>query len=355
MNLTNIEVGRTYKYKELCEALEDKQTTGTNPRKAQLKEWGVYFRWSNPTSHKFLIEEIYKVPIEKEDGRRNNGGARKNSGSKSKFTEEFNYILNYYISHEYNRNQHELNKPYWHVAYFTSGQIAKEFGLCRVTMYEPHDDEIVDKEVFSKIASRVHSKQRYWIIDKLKRMEGRCKKKKKRETDKTVLLVDGLMAYRYEKDDHPDYRDDLLKDYNKYKKEYMDKNHFRTDHDIISAGKWQEMSEEVSSHFKHLGYVRVKKCHKLFFNPKEKELYDYSLVLEYKKHYNDEIIQDMYDYFLNKILSRLKRFPEENEDYQIELMQAAQEGCSVNYRFTKEKEELLMKPYVYVFDNYVRI
>ena len=66
-------VGRIYTYKELCQLFEEDEKT-SDSRAAQKKEWARYFRWSNPTSRKYQIEEIYEVPREKQDGRKNNGG-----------------------------------------------------------------------------------------------------------------------------------------------------------------------------------------------------------------------------------------------------------------------------------------
>ena len=66
-------IGKIYTYKELCQLFEEDEKT-SDSRVAQKKEWARYFRWSNPTSRKYQIEEIYEVPREKQDGRKNNGG-----------------------------------------------------------------------------------------------------------------------------------------------------------------------------------------------------------------------------------------------------------------------------------------
>lgn len=342
--------GETYKYKELCEIFNTKPTDG-NSRNAQFKEWKRYIDWTKPTSQKYLITEVYDTPKEKEDGRKNNGGAREGAGSKGKLHKEFDYLLNYFISYEYNKNKHYLNKPQWHISYFTKDRISRFFGLYN-NLTKAKYDEDVNLEVYYKIADKIREKQRGWIIDKLKRMEERNKEHKKRDTDKFVLLVDGIMAYKSKKNrKNPDYRDDLLEDYNKYKEEYMERNHFKTDRDIIQAGKWEEMSNEVSSYFIELGYELVVKCHKLFFNPKEKQTYDYNIVKEYKHHYNDEIIKELYKYFFNEEKKYFEKHPDEDEDYQIALMQA-QPDESVDYKINEEK---IMQPYVYILDSYIRI
>lgn len=71
-NIEQLE-NRIYSYRELCEVLGE-SIKSSDSKIAQLKEWARFFRWSNPTTHKYLIEEVYAVPKEKEDGRRKNGG-----------------------------------------------------------------------------------------------------------------------------------------------------------------------------------------------------------------------------------------------------------------------------------------
>lgn len=74
MNLEKIEVGMIVKnYKEMCELLGEK-TKGGDSKKAQLKEWNRYFRYSKD-GNKFIIEEIYE---EVKDKNNNHGGSRYN-------------------------------------------------------------------------------------------------------------------------------------------------------------------------------------------------------------------------------------------------------------------------------------
>lgn len=51
-----------------------RKTKTRTSKQAQLKEWARFFKWSNPTTQTYLVEEIYKSPKEKIDGHRNNGG-----------------------------------------------------------------------------------------------------------------------------------------------------------------------------------------------------------------------------------------------------------------------------------------
>ena len=330
-----IKEGNTYKYKDLCEIFNEAPAVG-NSKIRQLKDWQRFINWIKPTIQQYLITEIYYIPNKKTDGRKTNGN--KNFG-KGKLNTEFDYIFDYFMAHEYTANEYRLNKPKWEETYFTKKRISIFFGLYNKNFGKARYDEYINYNIYLDIANKIREKQRSWIFDKIKRKENNSDK---------IKLTYGIMAYKHKGDKQPDYKDELLEEYNKYKQEYMDNNNFKLDEDIINAGKWNEMTDNISSHID--GYEQVIKCHKLEFKKEDIE-YDYNLVKEYKKHFNDTIIKDIYDYFLNKI----KNNPETNEDYQIELMRAAQEDCSVNYVFNKEKEKFLMQPYVYILDTYVRI
>lgn len=76
----NLEL-KEYGYKEVCDILNEKRTSGKS-RQYQLKRWKRFFSWENTTSRKYNIIEIYDAPKEKEDKRKNNGGARNGAGRK---------------------------------------------------------------------------------------------------------------------------------------------------------------------------------------------------------------------------------------------------------------------------------
>lgn len=85
---------KIYTYKELCALFGEEEKSG-NSKKAQLKEWERYFKWTNITSQKYSVEEIYKKPLPKQDGRKSNGG-----NSTSKFIALDDVIMEYYSKHE---------------------------------------------------------------------------------------------------------------------------------------------------------------------------------------------------------------------------------------------------------------
>ena len=64
MNVKNIKVGKTYKYKELCDLLGVKCETATNKRVELLEEFERYFDFERPDKRHFLIKKIYDNPLQ---------------------------------------------------------------------------------------------------------------------------------------------------------------------------------------------------------------------------------------------------------------------------------------------------
>lgn len=73
MNLNNIELEKKYKWKQLCNTLEIKVTEG-NSRKKDIKKLESLCDFTKEGQW-FTIHEIYDIPKEIEDGRKDNGGA----------------------------------------------------------------------------------------------------------------------------------------------------------------------------------------------------------------------------------------------------------------------------------------
>ena len=63
MNIENIKVGETYKYKELCELLGVICETATNRKVMLLEEFERYFEFERPDKYRFLIKKIYDNPL----------------------------------------------------------------------------------------------------------------------------------------------------------------------------------------------------------------------------------------------------------------------------------------------------
>lgn len=94
MNIENLKeyIKTTIKisnYRRLCEVLELDITSG-EAKISQLKEMNRYFR-HHKEGNKFIIDEIYELPKDKIDGRKNNIGKGNNKG---KFKECKNFLVN---------------------------------------------------------------------------------------------------------------------------------------------------------------------------------------------------------------------------------------------------------------------
>ena len=358
-----LRVGETYKYKELCEILKDEPRTGTNSRKSQFKEWNRYFRWSNPTTQKFLIEEIYDTPKEKVDGRKNNGGKREGAGKPPKLQEEFNCLFNYFLKCEYNKNQYLRNNSHWNTSYFNLHDLEEFFGLSN-NFYSAKNDDLVNMVAYLNIAEMIDRRARSWLINKIKRRE--------ENTENEIVFTEGIIAYRRWGDKVGDYKDEYLQEWKKHQLEYFDKTGLKNAGAVMYANKWKNMLEYISSFFKNDGYELVKKYKKIIFNPTKLHNYNYDECERCKQKINDTIVKELYDYFLNKeynkyiknqteIKDEMEGFIEVcgwlNEYYDGALSNPTEtdEYKELELQLCEFNEELVMTPYKYIIDGYVRI
>ena len=63
MNVENIKVGETYKYKELCDLLGVECQKGQNRRIELYEEFQRYFEYEKVNKQNFLITKIYDNPL----------------------------------------------------------------------------------------------------------------------------------------------------------------------------------------------------------------------------------------------------------------------------------------------------
>lgn len=59
----NIEVGKQYRYQELCDLLETKCETATNKKVELLEEFERYFEFNQPDNRHFVITKIFDTPL----------------------------------------------------------------------------------------------------------------------------------------------------------------------------------------------------------------------------------------------------------------------------------------------------
>ena len=71
MDKSKIELNKPYKYKELCEALSIEVKKNTRSKESQFKQLKRFFNIEKNKTW-YTIKEIYEIPLEKVDGRKNN-------------------------------------------------------------------------------------------------------------------------------------------------------------------------------------------------------------------------------------------------------------------------------------------
>ena len=340
----NLELDKEYKYKDICKILNQPIKTGRS-RVLQLNNWKNYFSWTNPTTQKFIITEIYGNISEIE--MKTAGGHRDGSGRKVKLVKEFDYIFNYFLYDAVRKNEYYRRNDCWEEVYFSNDQIYTFFGLYD-DIYAGQEDEIIDKKKYSLVADKVREKARSWIYTKIK---NKAKNNK-------IEFGEGIIAYKrkplnkHESAKNGEYKDEWLDKWNQYQKDFMEENHYGIIKRVIDEKRWQEMIDYISDKFE--GYELVKKYYKIKFKPEYLDgySYNYDIYKEYQKHFNDTIVKEMYEYFLKKELNRLDA--NNDEEYKILLMQLPSDE-SIDYKISREKKIRIMQPYKYIINNYVKL
>lgn len=77
MEIKNLELRQYKGYRDICKTIDD-NVNGGKSKQYQLKEWKRYFDWTENTCYNWEITEIHEQVKEKDDGRKNNGGAHNN-------------------------------------------------------------------------------------------------------------------------------------------------------------------------------------------------------------------------------------------------------------------------------------
>lgn len=298
----NLVIDTIYKYKELC-SIFGEAIKSSDSKKAQLKRWRRFFDWDNPTTHTYRIIEIYDEPKEVEDGRKGNGGARENSGAKSKVQEEFDYLFNAFLHREFNRNSYNGQAELCR-SYFFNSEISRYFGMYSDGFYRAREDFAgmvtvtnVDKgrmaakisefnTAWSDINKKISEKRRSWIYNKIDKIDG-------------VSLDSGIIAYTDRKNREFEYKDEYLDKWNIYMDEYLKSKKLKTVADVADAGLWEDMLIYISDNFK--GYESVEKTRKITFDVRLLRDYDWDEYETYQKRFNEKLVDELIRYFDKRI------------------------------------------------------
>lgn len=57
-----IELGKSYRYNELCDLINEQQTKAQNKKKEQLDDWARFFDYDVISKYEYVINEIYDAP-----------------------------------------------------------------------------------------------------------------------------------------------------------------------------------------------------------------------------------------------------------------------------------------------------
>ena len=297
-----------YKYKELC-SMFDEDVMTSNSKKSQLKRWSRYFRWENPTKQTYRIVEIYDEPLDAVDGRKHNGGARDNSGSKGKLNDEFYWLFNSFLHREFNRNVSGGHGELC-VCRFTGNEISKYFGMYTDMFYnavseyaaslrDEYANSIGDcidsaskisvfRHAWGDISKKISEKRRTWIYNKIDRIDG-------------VKFGYGIIGFKDDKREKFDYLDDKLELWNGYKDRFLERNELKNEGVVADKGLYLNMIQNISLNFDE--YVSVERVRKVEFDIKMLMEYDFDDVDLYRKRFNDALVEELMKFFKERVES----------------------------------------------------
>ena len=279
--IQGIEVDGLYKYPQLCKILGQKTKSGDS-KKAQLKAWHNAFDFEFVTKQVIKITKIVDLNA---DISVKNGGARNNSGRKSKLQSEFNELFNMFLHYNFNKNVYK-GQPNLCDVHATSGYMQRYFGIFGYDFYKARDNQNVDQDILFEVSSKCREKFNSLVLNKIRNRDD-------------IEYGHGIIAYKtLDKDSTFDYKDGWLDEYIEHEKEYLKKNKYKSIQDVIKDNKWIDLEEYCSSFSR--GYERVKKSYKFTFDVHV--LYDFNIDdYEQLRHtFNRTIVADLIEFFKKK-------------------------------------------------------
>lgn len=158
--LQNIEIGKTYKnYKNMCDVLQEPIKNGKS-KTYQMKEWKRYFNFEK-VGQKFLVTEIYQVPLKNEDLR--------NKGNNSIYVQYIELLLLNQLAKE----------PNWRCA-LTKQKLFEILGLTNKKYKEKPYKELMEFNSSIKtfdinhFYQRANQKLEQILFGALKNLKNRC-------------------------------------------------------------------------------------------------------------------------------------------------------------------------------------
>lgn len=334
-----LEVGKTYKYKELCSLMGQNEKTGKS-KQLQIKDWKRYFDWKNPTTQKYEITEVYDEPKKKIDNR---------GKTEKKLVDEFPILWDSFIQ----QNRNEINSD----VYFSYGKIVYYFGFYNkrydevhkndtkeLKKLDPQFDSYIYHEVTEKIRSLVYS----WVINKIKK-------------DTRLNYGYGVLGRRYDNYEN-EQLDELLEEYEKFQASWLEQNNYKHMAQVIQHRKYHLMYGYIKNHLNEYimknneegdypeeGYKEIQRLHKIHLHRNQTfQKYDTETIQQARLNVNKQLCDALIEYYSQ----RWDKLKEEYKEVNFLFDCGMPPELPVKYTYNKDKD---LAPYKHIIDTYIRL
>lgn len=58
-----LEIGKSYRYNELCELINEQCTKAQNKKKEQLDDWSRFFDYEIISKYEYVVHKVYDTPL----------------------------------------------------------------------------------------------------------------------------------------------------------------------------------------------------------------------------------------------------------------------------------------------------
>ena len=362
MQVNNLIVGQSYKYKELCELIGIEPKTG-NTKNSQLKELATVVNYEK-NGVRFLIKEIYREKKEKMDKRRN--------GNNNVFTDDFRNLMIYML----HKNRTESMLMSKGAMYKAMNLVNENYLIARSNI--PKLSEIVElpQEAIYEFYDYNSSKLR----DTLERNLKHCRSRSLLfyESVVAVAVYDTIVAYNDLNKPIVDYKGELVHNIDvvyreatheekqiilKFENEVKEEMGLKDNQEIFLKKKWKYFKQEVENKLKQAN-TNIKfyyEAYKLTWN-NDKIDSEYKLLnlnsSDLKTNLNNNMIESINKSTIKRHDKAKRQFLIEGNQFKIDkiLRQKAEnyinnQECLTNVLISEKAESLkdkLQEPLNYV-------
>ena len=328
-----VELNTEYTYKAICDTLKwSYQPSNNNTKERQIRcieESYEFFHPINPKTKKekksYIFTHQIKEPI-LEDGRKNNGGARTNSGRKFLIPdEEFDLLWRNVVSAAYRLN-HYYEREWLNKVYFSNTLLFSEYGFSYSKYLNKanfdENDNIV-RYVFSNI---VYDALKANTITRL------CKRY---NFPKNSLPKGILRAQSSKKLTELISDDKLLPTYNEIEKQGFAELHCNDIKDVVKQGKYNDLMEYIDDKMLEHRKYHVRK---------------YNMI-----QVNDFDVKENYERFSQHDPERSHRLEQYQQHFRDAIFSSVEKSCLKRIEDTEGKyklkltanQKILLKKYLY--------